>query len=328
MRADNSLAPAPARADDAGEAVGRTEGESEVEGTSGTARPRPEDGADELAWNVALEADVEETAGAGAAPDDGKSTNVREVPGGAEPPPGTSAGKIAFADAPFDADADASGPVIGARKTAASSPFAESALANAPPGIARATPAASPGQTVCRSGETAFAGKAGGTSSFMDGWGLAGEAAADGIAAEGVADRPILPETDPDVLAKADEAGIADEAAAAAEVEGAVSTAAIAEAAPSAAIAPPSAAGDAPLVEPGFGIAARGVFSSAAAKRCRHPKHTSASSKARAWQTGQVFIALPLSRAPRPYDPPARTKASSTTRSARPPPPRPCGEAA
>ena len=328
MRADSSLAPAPARADDAGEADGRTEGESEVEGASGTARPRPEDGADEPACGTASEADAEEAAGARVVPDDGEAADARRVSEGVEPPPKASAEKAAFADASFAADADASRPVIGARETATSSPFAESTLANAPSDTARATPAASPGKTVCRSGETAFAGKAGGTSSFMDGWGLAGEAAADGIAAEGVTDRPILPETDPDVLAKADEAGIADEAAAAAEVEGAVSAAAIAEADPSTALAPPAAAGDAPLIEPGFGIAARGTFGSAAAKRCRHPKHTSASSKARAWQTGQVFIALPPSQAPRPCGPPVRTRASRTTRSARPPPPRPCGEAA
>ncbi len=327
MRADSSLAPAPARADDAGEADGRTEGESEVEGASGTARPRPEDGADKLAWGAAPEADVEETAGAGAAPDDGESADAREDSEGAEPPPGTSAGKIAFADVPSNADADISGDIIGTRETAVSDPFAESTLANAPSGTSRATPTESPEQTASRSEETAFAGKTGSASPVMDGWGLAGEADPDALAAGGIADRPILPEANPDVLAKDDEAEIEDEAAAATEVEGAVLEATTAEAALSAATAPPAAEGDAPLIEPGFGIAARGAFGSVAAKRCRHPKHTSASSKARAWQTGQVFIALPLSRAPRPYDPPARTKASSTTRSARPPPPRPCGEA-
>lgn len=328
MRADSSLAPAPARADDAGEADGRTEGESEVEGASGTARPRPEDGADELAWGAAPEADVEETAGAGAAPDDGESADAREASEGAEPPPGTSAGKIAFADAPSNADADISGDIIDTRETAVSDPFAESTLANAPSDTSRATPTASPEQTASRSGETAFAGKTGSASPVMDGWGLAGEANPNALAAGGIADRPVLPEADPDALAKAGEAGIADEAAAAAEVEGAVSAAAIAEAAPSAALAPPAAAGDAPLIEPDFGIAAQEVFGSAAAKRCRHPKHTSASSKARAWQTGQVFIALPPSQAPRPCGPPVRTRVSRMTRSARPPPPRPCGEAA
>ena len=242
------------------------------------------------ACGTASEADAEEAAGAGSSPTTGRP-RTREGFRRREPPP-KRLPKRPLSQMRLPADADLQTSSAPAKQPPP--PLAESTLANAPSDTARATPAASPGKPPADRGNGIR--RESRRHIVLHGrLGTRWRSRPDGIAAEGVTDRPILPETDPDVLAKADEAGIADEAAAAPRSKvpsgsGHRRSRSLHRA------APPAAAGDAPLIEPGFGIAARGTFGSAAAKRCRHPKHTSASSKARAWQTGQVFIALPLHR--------------------------------